>query len=118
MRLDENTMKTIESGELIKVMLLKQREGFRLIQVHAVSVKGGYELTYTLGKDYVIENYRVNLNENDEIPTITDLYPSAMLYENEMAVLFGVKIISTNPDYDNKFYRIKATTPFKVKEDK
>lgn len=112
MKLDSNLI-VIDQPALIKTMLEKQRAGWRLVQAHAASVEGGFELTYTLGKDYEIENYRLNLAENDEVPTITDLYPSAMLYENEMTVLFGVKIISTNPDYDSRFYRIKAVTPFK-----
>ena len=30
-----------------------------------------------------------------------------------MKELFGVKIKSINPDYDNKFFRIAVKTPFK-----
>lgn len=48
-----------------------------------------------------------------EINSISDFFPSAMLYENEMKELFGVNIKSINPDYNNKFYRIAKKTPFK-----
>ena len=50
--------------------------------------------------------------------SITACYPYAFRYENEMKELFGVKIKSIHPDYQNKLYRIKAETPFLKEEDK
>ncbi len=115
---EEYTLETVEIPELYNTMLKKQRAGYRLIQICATAFEGYNEIIYSVGYDYSFENYKIILPIDTEISTISDFYPSAMLYENEMKELFGVKINSINPDFNNKFYRIKAETPFKkeVKE--
>ncbi len=118
MRKEENYIQTeIEPADLTKLMLEKSKEGYRFVQAQAVSVKGGYELTYSLALGYQLENYRLNISEDTEIVSVSEIYPSAMLFENEMKELFGVKIDCISLDYDNRFYRIEEETPFKNKED-
>lgn len=115
---EEYTLETVEIPELYNIMLKKQREGYRLIQICATAFEGYNEIIYSVGLGYSFENFKIIVPIDTEISTISDFYPSAMLYENEMKELFGVKINSINPDFNNKFYRIKAETPFKkeVKE--
>lgn len=109
---------TVEIPELYNIMLAKQRAGYRLTQICATAFEGYNEVIYSVSKDYTFENYKIIVPLETELTTISDFYPSAMLYENEMKELFGVKINSINLDYDNKFYRIAKETPFKkaVKE--
>ena len=107
------TLEKVDIQTLYKTMLEKQRAGYRLCQICATAFEGYNEIIYSVVKEYTFENYKIELPIDDEITTISDFYPSAMLYENEMKELFGVKIKSINIDYDNKFYRIKAKTPFK-----
>lgn len=85
----------------------------RLVQICAVSVPGGYELTYSFAEGYKFINYRLNITEDTEIESISKMYPSASLYENEMTELFGVKITGIALDYKNKLYKIDTETPFK-----
>ena len=107
------TLEKVDIQTLYKTMLEKQRAGYRLCQICATAFEGYNEIIYSVVKEYTFENYKIELPIDDEITTISDFYPSAMLYENEMKELFGIKIKSINIDYDNKFYRIKAKTPFK-----
>ena len=88
------------------------------MQICATAFEGYNELIYSVALDYTFENYKIIVPIEREISTISDFFPSAMLYENEMKELFGVKINSINPDFENKFYRIAKKTPFKkeVKE--
>lgn len=99
--------------ELYKIILEKQRAGYRLAQICATAFEGYNELIYSVARDYDFENYKVIVGIDEEINTISDYFPSAMLFENEIKELFGVKIKSINPDYQDKLYRIAVKTPFK-----
>ena len=115
---EQYTLETVDIPTLYKIMLEKQRTGYRLAQICATAFEGYNELIYSVAKEYTFENYKVIVPIDTEINTISDFFPSAMLYENEMKELFDVKIKSINPDYNNKFFRIAKKAPFKkeVKE--
>ena len=59
---------------------------------------------------------RLDVKEDQEIASITHIYPCAFIQENEAAELFGVKIKHIEPDYHNTLYRIDEAAPFKKKE--
>lgn len=103
----------IDPSDLINKVLEERRKNNRLIQICAVSVDDGYELSYSFAEGYDFVNYRLNIAEDVEIPSISDFFPSAALYENEMKELFGVKIQHINLDYNNQLYKIDVETPFK-----
>lgn len=115
---EEYTLETVDIETLYKIVIEKQRAGYRLAQMCATAFEGYNEVIYSFVLDYTFENYKVIVPIDSEINTISDLFPSAMLFENEMKELFGVQIKSINPDYQNKLYRIASPTPFKkeVKE--
>lgn len=106
-------LETVDIPTLYRIMLEKQRAGYRLAQICATAYEGGNELIYSVADNYTFENYKVIVPIDEEINTISDFFPSAMLYENEMKELFDVKIKSINPDYNNKLYRIAQKAPFK-----
>lgn len=110
---EQYTIETVDIQTLYKTMLEKQRAGYRLAQICATAFEGYNELIYSVVNGYTFENYKIIVPIDTEITTISDFYPSAMLYENEMKELFGVKINSINPDYQDKLFRIAVKTPFK-----
>lgn len=110
---EQYDMFEIEPGEIALRTLEHKRGGFRLGQICALRTEGGYELLYSFIKDYHMTNYKVIIDEDTEIVSISDVFPSAMLYENEMSELFGVNIKYINVDYHNKLFRIEQETPFK-----
>lgn len=110
---EQYDMCEIGHGELALRTLEHKRGGCRLGQICAVRTQGGYELLYSFIKDYHMTNYKIKIDEDTEIASISDIFPAAMLYENEMTELFGVKIKYINLDYKNKFFRIEQETPFK-----
>ncbi len=103
---------------LTKVMELK-KAGYRLSQACAAFVDEKFELSYSFAEDttYQYTSLRVVVDPDTEVPSITEIVPPALFYENEMKELFGVKIKMISLDYDNKFYRIEETTPFGPKAD-
>jgi ech hydrogenase subunit D len=87
--------------------------GFHLIQQCATRIPDAYELIYTFGKDLAMKNLKIILPEDQEISSITSIFPCAFIYENEMHDLFGVQIKMINIDFEGKLYRTAIETPFK-----
>ena len=110
---EQYDMINIEPGDLALKTLEHKRNGERLGQICAVRIEKGYELLYSFIKDYHMTNYKIVIDEDTEIVSISDVYPTAMLYENEMTELFGVRIKYITLDYHNKLFRLNQETPFK-----
>lgn len=107
------TIEEIQVGELMPKCAALKSQGWRLCQIHAVRTQSGYELTYTLAKDYDLHNYKLVIGEETVVPSITPVYSCAFLYENEIAELFGVNIENILMSYDKKLYKLHVETPFK-----
>lgn len=108
----------ISAEELLTTVMGKKQEQFRLAQICSVYKEGKYELFYSFAKDYELVNYKLTVEEKQEVPSITSVYEAAFLYENEIKELFGVNIEFISLDYQNKLYRISEETPFVKKEEK
>lgn len=103
----------VTKDELYKIMEQKYSDGYRLAQILSVAYEGYNEVTYSVAKEYEMENYKINLPIDEEIKSFSDIFPAATLYENEIKELWGVKVVGMALDYHNKFYRIEKETPFK-----
>lgn len=103
----------VSKDELYTIMQKKYEDGYRLAQICAVAFEGFNEVTYSVTKEYTMENYKIELPVDEEIKSFSDIFPTANLYENEIKELWGVQVVGLALDYDNKFYRIEAKTPFK-----
>ena len=111
--MSEEMISIIGPGSLVPDVLKIKHDGYRLIQICAVKVSNGYELTYSFGKDYDINNLRMTIEPGTEIISISNIYAPAFLYENEIHDLFGIKIKLKTLDYKGNFYRISESAPFK-----
>ena len=112
----EQTIKKIDSTELLKETNLMKNSGYRLVAISCTS-KDGIELTYSFDKDYDFINLRINMDDDTEIESIGYMYPYAFLYENEIKELFGVNIINMSLDFKDNLYRISVKTPFNMKKE-
>lgn len=114
----DNIIKEIDVDRILDESMILKNKGLRLSQACAAYVNGKYELSYSFAEEgtYQLTTLRVVIDPETEVSSITEFYPYAFLYENEMKELFGVKIQMTKPDYDNRLYRIRQTTPFFKKE--
>lgn len=104
-------------SELLALKAVKAKDhGARLVQICAVNTENGYDLLYSFAKDYDFVTYKIAVDKDAEITSISDIYPSASLYENEMRELFGVKVRYMKLNYHNKLYTIDQETPFRPTE--
>ena len=114
----DNVLEEIEVGQLLtKVMELK-KAGLRLSQACAAVSKGNLELSYSFVNDETYEfiTLRLVIDDKTEVPSITEVVPAAVFYENEMKELFGANIKMIETDYQNKLYRIEQETPLGLKD--
>lgn len=102
----------IGPGSLVPEVLNLRHEGYRLIQICATKTADGYELTYSFGMDYDMTNLRMQIKPGTEIISISNIFPPAFLYENEIHDLFGIQINLMTLDYQGNLYRIEKKTPF------
>ena len=102
----KNEIRKITAAEFFPAVVHMKTENWRLVQICASCIEGGYEMV----------TLRLEVEEDEEVASITQIYPCAFLQENEAEQLFGVKIKTIKPDYKDKLYRIDVETPFKKKE--
>lgn len=85
----------IEKAELKDVASILKNEGFHhLSTITAQEDSEVVEVIYHLSDGGNVVNMRVALPLNDtSLPTLTDVYPGAVLYEQEVNELMGVEFL-------------------------
>ena len=106
-------IEAIEVGELLPRVMKMKKDGYRLSQACAAYIDEKFELSYSFADDttYQFTTLRLVVDTDTEIPSITEVVPPAVFYENEMKEIFGVKIKMISVDYDDRLYRMKVKTP-------
>ena len=109
-----NVLVEIEHGTLLGHVMAFKKQGLRLSQICCAYSEEKLHLSYSFANDDTNEytNLRLVIDKETPVCSITEFYPYAFLYENEMKELFGVNIQMINLDYQNKLYRLKDETPF------
>ena len=105
----------IASELLGKVQDLKG-SGYRLGQICASRVKGEFQILYSFDKNYQLLNLKMAANQNEEQPSITGVYWSAFIYENEIKDLFGFNFKNLVLDYGGHFIKTSMPTPWNPQE--
>jgi ech hydrogenase subunit D len=104
----------IDKDQLVGISAELFAEGYRFVQVGCATLENSYELTYCYDKDYRLRNFRITLLPDEEIPSISVIYPNAFLYENELHDLFGLNVRNISIDYNGTLYRTAIKTPFSI----
>lgn len=116
----KNEIIEIRKEDLLVKAIEMKKKGFRVSQICAAWAEKKYELSYSFADDETYDYFtlRVIAEKDEEIPSITEVYPMAVFYENEMKELFGVKIQMISVDLQDRLYRIDTKTPFLPEEDR
>jgi len=104
----------LEIHELVGIAAELFSRGYRFVQVACVTLESSYELTYSFDREYVLKNFRIIASPDQEIPSISVIYPNAFLYENEIHDLFGLAVRNITVDYRGTLYRTSVETPFSI----
>lgn len=121
-------IREVQASGILEEAEKYKHEGYRLMQICATRATierpaateqeeplqiPAYEILYTFGMGFLMEQIRVTMPQTERISSITSAFPCAFLYENEMHDLFGVDIRMINLDYRGNLYRTAEKTPFK-----
>ena len=115
MKRETQPIKNIEPKELIAKVDEFHKQGYRMVQACCTKLaEDSFEITYSFDKEYKLENLRVTIPQEIELPSITGVYGGAFLYENEMHELFGISFKGINVDFKGHLYKKKIKYPFTV----
>jgi ech hydrogenase subunit D len=75
-------------------------EGYRFVTAScADNGDDTIDVLYHYDKDYVMKNVRITVKKGEEVPSISKVFFSAALVENEMKELFGIDITEMVIDF-------------------
>ncbi len=93
----------------------RKANGWRYVQMLAVNTEDGIDLVYSFMKDGVLENHEIKgVDKNTTVPSVTDQFLAAFVFENEAHDLFGVDISSIAIDFGGNFYALSQKEPMTI----
>ena len=106
---------TLPLDELRATAHRMKDEGYRFIQSHAVYNEPDVDLYYSFMKDGKITNWRIEgVTKEDSVPSITDIFLAAFVFENEARELFGVDMRDIAIDFQGALYAPAESEPMRV----
>lgn len=100
--------------ELHGFAVSRRDEGWRYVQTLAVLTEEGVDLVYSFMKCGHLDNRVVSIARDAEVPSITDVFLAAFVFENEIHDLFGVDIRDIAIDFEGNFYRLANEAPMTI----
>jgi NADH:ubiquinone oxidoreductase subunit C len=93
-------VKEISVQELLGEVQKLQYDGYRFVTATCVDNNNEtLDLLYHFDRDYELINLRLTIPKGSSIPSISKIFFCAMLVENEMKELFGVRVENMAIDY-------------------
>ncbi|ADD02865.1 NADH dehydrogenase (ubiquinone) 30 kDa subunit [Thermoanaerobacter mathranii subsp. mathranii str. A3] len=74
--------------------------GYRFVTETCLEEDGKFKIIYTFAKEYELENFHVYVNTSEEVPSISKIYFAALLVENEIQEMFGLKFKNLVIDFE------------------
>lgn len=99
--------RSISLDKLIDACKERKNEGYRLAQLcPKLERDDSITLIYTFVKESEMINYKVSGIKKGvtEVPSVTELFIAAFVFENEAHDLFGVNVVGNLIDFQGKFY--------------
>lgn len=104
-----------EIDELTELVADFREREFKFIQICATTLEDSCEMLYSFvdpeTPDGSMTGVIVNVPDGEHVPSITEWYPAAFVFENETHDLFGIHIDGINIDFGGEFYRVSVAYP-------
>lgn len=95
--------------------LARKAGGWRYVQTLAVNTEAGIDLVYSYMKDGLLENLVAKaLPAGSTVPSVTDQFLAAFVFENEIHDLFGITFEGLAIDFGGNFYRVAQKEPMTI----
>ena len=111
--IEEQPIIPVTADRLVAEVQALRNEGWRLVQIGAMSLGDRFELNYSFDRDLRFRNLRLQVPAADaKLPSVSGVYFCAFLYENELHDLFGIRFDGLVLDFKGNFYRTARPFPF------
>ena len=105
----------LKLDQLRREAAVLKADGWRFIQTHAVYTDDGVDLYYSFMKDGHAVNYWIKgVQKGTPVPSITDLFLAAFVFENEARELFGVDMRDIVLDFAGAMYAPAVNEPMTI----
>lgn len=109
----DQTFETIPVSALLDKASAMRKEGYRLVQIGATRLPDHVELTYSFDRSLQLANLRLQVPATEaRVPSISSIYWSAFLYENELHDLFNLEVDGMAVDFHGHLYETAVKFPF------
>jgi len=105
-------IRNITLDELVSTVKDFSSKGYRLVQMSCTKLGENMQLNYSFDKDYEFINLRLDITIDTQVQSISDIYWSAVMYENEIHDLFGLNFNGMAMDFKGNLYKTAVKTPF------
>lgn len=99
-----NDMKNTGRANLLQEVSMLKTLGYRLSAVSCEKEGENFELLYHFDNDYNMKNLKYVYDDNKPLISISGIYPSAFLIENEYQDLYGFTFEGLTIDYKGNLY--------------
>lgn len=91
-------------SDLLDTVREVKAEGYRLITTTCLQTADGLDIIYHFDRNYQMKHLRLSIALDQEVPSISGIYPGAFLTENEMKDFFGLKVSDLPIDYNGRLF--------------
>jgi len=105
----------VSLDDVIEKIAKKKIEGYRFVTMSCAELdENNVDILYHLDKDFRLINFRLTVQRNAAVPSISPVYFAAFLVENEMQDLFDIRFTGLVIDYERTLYLEEEVkiTPF------
>ncbi|MDO4501917.1 MAG: NADH-quinone oxidoreductase subunit C, partial [Coriobacteriia bacterium] len=111
----ETSFVNIELDQLRADAEMRKAEGWRYVQMLCTNTEDGIDLTYSYMKDGQLVNPTVRgVKKGQKVPSVSDLFFAAFVFENEAHDLFDVDITDIVIDFGGNFYALSEKAPMTI----
>lgn len=71
-----------------------------------------FEIAWAFAKGGEFETIREQISSTDKVPSVSDFFGAAFLYENEIRELFGIDVTGLGLDLGGQLYKTATKVPF------
>lgn len=96
--------KNVDKGRLMAEVQALKNEGQRLLTMTSVDLGESFDLLYHFDLNLRMTHLRLIVPKGESVPSISGIYFAALIIENEIQDLFGIKFEGLALDFGGNFY--------------
>lgn len=110
---EDQPIVTVTPDTLVAEVKARCEQGNRLVQIGATVLGETLELNYTFDREQKFSNLRLAIPvAGAKLPSVSDIYWCAFLYENELHDLFDITFEGLVLDFKGTLYKTAEPHPF------